>query len=109
MQLIDLAHGVVEDAGDDAAVAVAGRSGVALAKAEFADEGSAFFVEDELEFHAVGVVRAADKAAILLRFVIAGFVAVGLGLTGHAGILRDSSISFEALARSPSAALRAGS
>ena len=30
-QLVDLAHGVVEDGGDDAAVAVAGRSGVALA------------------------------------------------------------------------------
>jgi len=47
MELVDLAHGVVEDGGDDAAVAVAGRSGVALAEAEVADESSAFFVEDE--------------------------------------------------------------
>jgi hypothetical protein len=46
-QLIYLAHGVVEDAGDDAAVAVAGRSAVALAEAEAADEGLAFFVEGE--------------------------------------------------------------
>ena len=29
-ELVHLAHGVVEDGGDDAAVAVAGRSGVAL-------------------------------------------------------------------------------
>ena len=34
VELVYLAHGVVEDGGDDAAVAVAGRSGVALAEAE---------------------------------------------------------------------------
>src|SRR5258708_3454157 len=34
MQLVHLAHGVVEDAGDDATVAVAGRSGVPPAEAE---------------------------------------------------------------------------
>ena len=45
VEFVDLAHGVVEDAGDDAAVAVAGRSGVALAEAETADEGLPFFVE----------------------------------------------------------------
>ena len=47
-QLIRLAHGVVEDGGDDAAMAVAGRSGVALGQAEVADEGAALFVEREL-------------------------------------------------------------
>ena len=47
VELIYFAHGVIEDAGDDAAVAVAGRSGVALAEAEAADEGLAGFVEDE--------------------------------------------------------------
>ena len=31
VELVHFAHGVVEDGGDDAAVAVAGRSGVALA------------------------------------------------------------------------------
>ena len=41
VELVYFAHGVVEDRGDDAAVAVAGRSGVALAEAEFADEGLA--------------------------------------------------------------------
>jgi hypothetical protein len=84
MELVDLAHGVVEDAGDDAAVAVAGRSGVALAEAEAADEGLAGFVEDEFEAHAVGVVHAADEAVVLLQLHEAGVVAVGLGW--HGGI-----------------------
>src|SRR5882762_5043917 len=78
MQLVYFTHGVVEDAGDDAAVAVAGRSGVALAEAEAADEGLAGFVEDELEAHAFGVVLAADEAVVLLHFVVAGFVALRL-------------------------------
>ena len=78
MELVDFAHGVVEDAGDDAAMAVAGRSGVALAEAEAADEGLAGFIEDELEAHAVGIVHAADEAVILLHFDVAGVVALGL-------------------------------
>ena len=48
MQLIYFAHGVVEDGGDYASVAVAGWSSVALAEAEAADEGLAGLVEDEL-------------------------------------------------------------
>src|SRR4029077_15528466 len=51
VELVDLAHGVVEDGGDDAAVAVAGGSGVALAEAEFADEGLPLFVEGEFQAH----------------------------------------------------------
>ena len=85
MQLVYFSHGVVEDAGDDAAVAVARRSGVALAEAEVADEGLAFFVEDEFEAHAFGIVHAAYEAVVLLRFVVAGFVA--LGLLAHGVIL----------------------
>jgi hypothetical protein len=85
VQLVNLPHGIVEDAGDDAAVAVAGRSGVALAQAEFADEGLAFFVEDELEAHAVGIVLAADEAVVFLHFDVAGVVAVDLA--GHLAIL----------------------
>ena len=84
-EFIYLAHGIVEDAGDDAAVAVAGRSGVALAETEIADEGLAGFVEDEFQAHAIGIVLAADEAVVLLHLVVAGFVALGLG--GHAGIL----------------------
>ena len=82
VELVNLTHGVVEDAGYDAAVAVAGRSGVALAQAEAADEDLAGFVEDEFEAHAAGIVLAADEAVIFLQFEVAGFVAVGLGWHG---------------------------
>ena len=85
MELVHFAHGVVEDGGDDAAVAVAGRSGVTLAEAEAADESLAFFVEDEFEAHAIGVVHAADEAVVFLQLHVAGFVAVGA--CGHEGIL----------------------
>ena len=78
MQLIYFAHGVVEDAGDDAAVAVARGAGVAVAEAEFADEGLAGFVEDEFQAHALGIVLAADEAVVLLHFDVAGVVALGL-------------------------------
>jgi len=92
MQLVDLAHGVVEDAGDDAAVAVAGWSGVTAAEAEFADEGLALFVQDELEAHAAGIVHAADEAVVLLHLHVSGVVALGLRF-GHGGILQG--IGFE--------------
>ena len=85
MQFIYLAHSVVENAGDDAAVAVARGAGVAVAQAEVADEGLAFFVEDEVEAHAFGIVLAADEAVVLLQFDVAGVVA--LGLAGHGEIL----------------------
>jgi len=82
VELVYLAHGVVEDAGDDASVAMARGSGVAFAQAEAADEGLAGFVEGELEAHAVGVVHAADEAVVLLHFDVAGVVALGLGWHG---------------------------
>lgn len=76
MQLIYLAHGVIEDGSDDAAVAVAGRAGVALRETEFADKGLAFFIENEFQLHTVGIVLSADEAVILLHFVVASFVAL---------------------------------
>jgi len=85
VELVYFAHGVVEDAGNDPAVAVAGGSGVALAQAEVADKGLAGFVEDELQAHAFGIVLAADEAVVLLHLHEAGFVALGLGW--HGGIL----------------------
>ncbi len=83
VQLVYLAHGVVEDAGDNSAVAVAGGAGVAFAQAEAADESLAFFVEDELEAHAFGIVLAADEAIVFLHLDVAGVVAVGLGWHGN--------------------------
>ncbi len=90
MELVYFAHGIVEDACDDAAVAVARRSGVTLTEAEAADEGLALFVEEELEAHAVGIVLAADETVVLLHFHVASVVAVGLGLRWHGGILTDA-------------------
>jgi hypothetical protein len=94
VKLVYFAHCVVEDAGDDAAVGVAGWSGIALAQAKFADKGLAFFVEDEFQAHAVAVIHAADEAVVLLHFCVAGVVALGLGW--HAGIVtgRLGSIEF---------------
>lgn len=92
-QLVYLAHGIVEDAGDNASVAVAGRAGVAVAEVEFADEGAALFVEGEDQVHALGIVGTADEAGVAGEFEVFGVVAVGL--TGHAGILSDiGSTSF---------------
>ena len=66
VEFIYFAHGVVEDAGDDAAVAVAGRSGVTVGEAEAADESLAGFVEDEFQAHASGIILTADEAVVLL-------------------------------------------
>ncbi len=76
-QFVDFAHGVVEDAGNDAAVAVARRSGITVCQAEVTHEGLSRFVEDELEPHAIWVVRTADKTVVLLHFGVLGFVTVG--------------------------------
>jgi hypothetical protein len=82
-EFVYLAHGVIEDGGDDAAVAVAGRAGVALAEAELADEGLAGFVEGEFQPHAVGIVLAASEAVVFLQLDVAGVVALALGFAGH--------------------------
>jgi hypothetical protein len=84
VEFVDLAHGIVEDASDDSAVAVAGRSGVALAETEAADEDLAGFVEDEFQAHTLAIVLAADEAVVFLKFEVAGFVAMDFWLAGHA-------------------------
>src|SRR5271155_450991 len=96
VELVHLAHGIVEDACDDAAVAVARRSGVTLTQAEAADEGLALFVEQELEAHAVGIVHTANEAVVLLHLHVASIVALGLGLRWHGGILTDARYSLPA-------------
>jgi len=90
MELVYFAHGIVEDACDDAAMAVARRSGVTLTEAEAADEGLALFVEEELKAHAVRIVHTADEAVVPLHLHVTGVVAVGLGLRWHGGILTDA-------------------
>ena len=63
-QLVDLAHGVVEDGGDDAAMAVSGRAGVTSAESEFADEAVSFL--GEFQAHALGIVGTAGEAEVFL-------------------------------------------
>jgi hypothetical protein len=84
-EFIYFAHGVVEDAGDDAAMAVAGRAGVAVTQIEVADEGIALFVEREDEAHPVGIVGTTNKTSVRGQFQVFGFVA--MDLAGHGGIL----------------------
>ncbi len=86
-QHVHLAHGFVEDGGDDAAVGVSGRAGVALAESEAADEAIALFVVGEAQAHAVGIVFAADETEILVRAQEAGAVARSGGFLGHPVIL----------------------
>src|SRR5271165_5752048 len=81
-QLVHLPHGIVENRGDDAAVAVTGRTGVTLAQPEVADEHLPLFVEGELEPHAVAIILAAGEAIVFLQLVVCGFVAVDFA--GHA-------------------------
>jgi hypothetical protein len=84
-ELVHFAHGVIKDGRDNAAVAMAGRSGVALAEAKVADEGLAWFVEREPEVHAFGIVRSAREAEVFFQWSGRGFVAVNLAW--HGGIV----------------------
>jgi len=83
MELVYFSHGVVEDAGDNATMAMAGWPGVTLAEAKFADEGLALFIENEFQAHSVGVILAADEAVVLLHFDVTSVVALSLGLACH--------------------------
>jgi hypothetical protein len=46
-QFAQLAHGFVQNRGDDASMAVVRRAGIAAAKAEVADEAAAFLIEEK--------------------------------------------------------------
>ncbi|HEV2116051.1 MAG TPA: hypothetical protein VGR48_08515 [Terriglobales bacterium] len=66
MDLVYLAHGLVQNGGDHASMGVARRSGVAPPQAKAADKPLPLLVEGESQAHAFGVVFAAGKAVILL-------------------------------------------
>src|SRR5882724_12425554 len=68
---------LVEDGGDDAAVAMSGWSGVALVEAEAADVAVAPFVVCEAQAHAFGIVFAASETVVLLELDIASIVSAG--------------------------------
>src|SRR5579862_3971566 len=82
-QLVYLTHGLIEDRCNNAAVGVAGRSGVAFAEAEAADEAIALLVVCELEVHAFRIVVAASKAVVLLQADVGGVVALACGFLPH--------------------------
>ncbi len=63
-QFVQFAHGVVEDGGDDAAVAVSGRASVAFAEAKPGHETLLFL--GEFQVHALGIVVSAGEAEVFL-------------------------------------------
>jgi hypothetical protein len=75
-QFVYLAHSLIQDSCDNAAVGMARRSGVAFAEAEAADEAIAFFVISELEAHSFRIVLPAGKAIVLLQADIGSVVAL---------------------------------
>ncbi len=91
VQFIYFAHGVVEDRGNNAAVAMAGRPGVALAQFETADKCLALVVQGEFQAHAVGIILSAGEAVILLQFDVVGFVA--MDLAGHGRFYRGTKLT----------------
>lgn len=71
-QFVQLTHGVVENGGDDSAVAVSGWSGVARAQLEAAGVVLSGRVSVKLQMHAIGVVRAASEAIVLFDGIVSG-------------------------------------
>ena len=66
VDLVDLAHDLIQDGGYDAAVNVSWRAHKAVVEAKAADITVAGFVVSKTEFQAGLVVLAADEAAIFL-------------------------------------------
>lgn len=69
-ELVQFAHRVVEDGGDDSTVAVPGRSAITFAETEAAGKPSPFFVMDKFQMHAVEIVFAAGKAKVFGGFEV---------------------------------------
>ena len=63
-QLVDFAHGFIENGGDDAAVSVSRRPLIAARQAKAAPGAALGFVEIKFEVHALRIGRAAGKAAV---------------------------------------------
>ena len=82
-ELVDLAHRLIENGRDNAAMAVPWRSGVALAKANAADEAVAFFVVGEFQPHSLGIMLATSEAEILLHTHIARAVTRSVSFLFH--------------------------
>ncbi len=73
-RFVELAHGIIENGGDNSAVAVARRAGVALAQAEITNIFLSARIGRKFQVHAAGIVQAAGETVIpLLRGFVTTF------------------------------------
>ena len=82
-QLAQFAHGIIKNGGNDSTVAVARRSGVALAQTKMRDKMIAIPIQRKLQMHALRVVLATGKAQVLLHGMRPSAVSAGGRLFGH--------------------------
>src|ERR1700730_13793575 len=82
-QLVHLTHSLIENGGDDAAVAVPWWPGVALIQTEVADKTLARSIVSKFQVHASSIVRTTSKAVVLRQTEITNIVTATLRLLGH--------------------------
>lgn len=86
-KLIHLAHGFVEEGGDNAAVHVAGRAGIALTEPKTADKKVTFFIVGEAQAHAFGVVLPTGETDIFLQTDVTSTMTVAGRFLRHAAVI----------------------
>lgn len=67
MKFVELAHGIIENRSDNAAVAVSGRAGIALGEPEMASRAFAFSIESKFKVHASGIIFAAGETEVFRK------------------------------------------
>jgi len=82
-ELVQLPHSVIKNCGDDSAMAVSGRPGVALAKTKSAGEAPPLRIMDEFQMHTLRIIFSAGEAIVLCRFWFRDCS----GFPGHGSIL----------------------
>ncbi len=90
-QLVGLAHGLIENGGDDASVGVAGRPDKAGVEFEFADIALAAGAESEAQMQPIGIGRTAAKTEIA-RPTRRGYIVIMVVLAVHDGLLRETGL-----------------
>jgi len=88
-ELINFSHRLVKNCGDDAAMGVSWRPGVALAQAKTANESGPLLIVSEPQAHAFGVIPAAGEAEISLHANVPRIVAVAF--LGAHGLVQEIS------------------
>src|SRR5581483_5241 len=78
--LVDLSHCLIEDGGDNPAMAIPRRASVALPQPESTHEAVTLLVVGKLQPHALGVVLAATKAVVPLQAHVARIVPTTMSL-----------------------------